>query len=45
MGKADDAGGLAPGKEKNEAQRKKYRKDWVIFKFVSYIYFTYQGVL
>ncbi len=25
-GKADDAGGLAPGKEENEARRKKDRK-------------------
>ena len=27
LGKADDAGGLAPGKEENEARCKKDRKD------------------
>jgi len=34
--KAEDAVGLAPYKDDNEAQRKKDRKDGMIFKSVSY---------
>ena len=36
QGKADDAGVLSPGKEENEALRKKDCKDWTGFKLVDY---------
>ena len=34
---AEDAGGLTPGKDDNEAGRKNNRKDAVVFKLVDYI--------